>query len=194
MEERRQFVRNRILDYAVYSKLIRRSFLLGNEIFFPEGLAYEDIYWGGLLNMYAGTACITDAALYHYFVNRNATILTSGANYHYDMLTVQEQLLSEYRRRGLMSEFHDEIELEFIYSCALAFWKIMALRFDEPPYSMYLLLCTYVQTHFPDVKENPYVRGGALSEYYALILGSLLEPLTKSEFTGFAVNVKKIGL
>ncbi|SCY04239.1 Glycosyl transferase family 2 [Lachnospiraceae bacterium XBB2008] len=191
---RRSFVRNRELDYAVYSKLIRKDFLIENGICFPEGLAYEDIYWGGLLNMYACKICVTDRKLYHYYVNPASTILSGQAGYHYDMLTVQEELWSEYSRRDLLDQYREEIELEFVYSCALAFWKIIALRFEEPPYSMYLLLCVFTQTHIPNIDSNRYILQGALPEFYTLILHSLFNPLSKNEFIKFADNIKTIGL
>ena len=194
VDEHRLFVRNRSLTYAVYSKLIRREFLVSNRIFFPEGVAYEDIYWGGLINMYASHVCIIGDKLYHYFVNPDSTLLKAGAGYHTDMLTVQEQLWNEYIRRGLMDIYADEIELEFIYSCALAFWKIIALRFEEPPYNLYLLLCTFVQTHIPAIGTNPYVEQGVLPEMYALMLESLFNPLGREQFLAFAANIKKIGI
>ncbi len=194
VEEHRTFVRNRSLTYAVYSKLIKRDFLISNQIFFPEGLAYEDIYWGGLINMYASYVCIIEDKLYHYFVNPDSTLLKAGAGYHTDMLTVQEQLWNEYIRRGFMDTYSDEIELEFIYSCALAFWKIIALRFEEPPYNLYLLLCTYVQTHIPGIWSNPYVEQGVLPEMYTLMLESLFNPLGREQFLMFAENIKKIGI
>lgn len=192
--QHKEFVRNQSLTYAVYSKLIRRDFLVSNSIFFPDGLAYEDIYWGGLINIYASYVCITDDKLYHYFVNREATLLTAGAGYHTDMLTVQEQLWNEYIRRGLMDEYADEIELEFVYSCALAFWKIIALRFEEPPYNLYQMLCTYTRTHIPDIWNNPYVAQGVLPEMYTLMLQSLFNPLGREQFIEFAGNIRKIGI
>ena len=193
-EERRLFIRNRILSYSVYSKLIRRDFLLQNEILFPENLAYEDIYWGGLLNMYASDVYLTEAKLYHYFVNRKSTLLAEGAGYHYDMLTVQERLWNEYIRRGLMDRFHSEIELEFVYSCALAFWKIIVLRFEKPPYSMYQLLCIYVQTHIPQIMDNEYVKQGVMPEMYILMLNSLFTPMSRDQFEQFAIDIRRIGI
>ena len=192
--DHKRFVREQVLTYAVYSKLIRREFLMSNRIFFPEGLAYEDIYWGGLMNICAEAVCLIEDKLYHYFVNREATLLSAGAGYHTDMLTVQEQLWNEYIRRGLMETYGDEIRLEFVYSCALAFWKIIALRFEEPPYDLYQLLCTYTQTHIPDIWENSYVKQGALPEMYTLMLQSLFNPLGREQFAEFAKNIKTIGI
>ena len=88
----------------------------------------------------------------------------------------------------------DEIRLEFVYSCALAFWKIIALRFEEPPYDLYQLLCTYTQTHIPDIWENSYVKQGALPEMYTLMLQSLFNPLGREQFAEFAKNIKTIGI
>ncbi len=192
--DHKRFVREQVLTYAVYSKLIRRDFLISNSIFFPEGLAYEDIYWGGLMNICACCVCLTEDKLYHYFVNRESTLLSAGAGYHTDMLTVQEQLWNEYISRGLMETYGDEIKLEFVYSCALAFWKIIALRFEEPPYNLYQLLCTYTQTHIPDIWENSYVKQGVLPEMYTLMLQSLFNPLGREQFAGFAKNIKTIGI
>ena len=193
-EEHRAFFHEQKLDYAVYSKLIRRDFLISNQIFFPEGLTYEDIYWGCLVNMYAERACIIPDKLYHYFVNTQATLLTGDSDHHYDMLTVWEILWKEFIIRGLYDDYREEIELEFIYSCALAFWKIIALRFAEPPYSMYQLLCVFTRTHIPDIWSNRYVKAGVLPEFYTLILKSLYSPFAKDEFAVFAKQIKEIGI
>ena len=193
-EEHRAFFHEQKLDYAVYAKLIRRDFLISNQIFFPEGLTYEDIYWGCLVNMYAERACIIPDKLYHYFVNTQATLLTGDSDHHYDMLTVWEILWKEFIIRGLYDAYREEIELEFIYSCALAFWKIIALRFKEPPYSMYQLLCIFTQSHLPDIWVNRYVKAGTLPEFYTLILKSLYSPLAKDEFAVFAKQISEIGI
>lgn len=38
--------------------------------------------------------------------------------------------------------YHDELEYEFLFSCYLIFLKIIALRYETPPYSLFQVLKT----------------------------------------------------
>ena len=91
-----------------------------------------------------------------------------------------------------MKEFREEIEVEFVYSCALIFWKMIALRYDDPPYSLYRLLCAVIKEHIPGITENPYMKNKELDEFQSLIFRSCLNVLTEAEFREFARNVKTV--
>ena len=49
----------------------KKEILINNEIFFPEGLAYEDNYWGTLLHFYINKI---------YEIAKNAGLTTAGSN------------------------------------------------------------------------------------------------------------------
>jgi glycosyltransferase involved in cell wall biosynthesis len=51
--KRKEFIVANPMSYAVWDKIIRHSLLSDNNISFPEGFAYEDIYYGTLLHLYA---------------------------------------------------------------------------------------------------------------------------------------------
>ena len=51
--KRKEFIVANPMSYAVWDKIIRHSLLSDNNISFPEGFAYEDIYYGTLLHWYA---------------------------------------------------------------------------------------------------------------------------------------------
>lgn len=194
VNDRKKVFHSKVITNTPPLKLIKRNLLVDNNILFSEGLAYEDSYWGVLLNMYATSVYLLDEPLYHYYINPNSTVLSKNELYHVDLVTTQCLLWNELLSRGFMTDYKDEIEIEFVYSCALIFWKMMIYRYDDPPYSLYRLLCVAVKDHVPNIMDNIYVRNGDLSEFHLLLLNSCLKEMTKSDFIQFAANVRKIGL
>lgn len=181
------------LKYLGWGKLIQRDFLVDNAIYFLEGLAYEDNYWGSLLNICVEKACSIPNTLYHYYVNDNSTVLKKNEQYHIDYLTVQEALWDEYSRRGLLDKYGEELVTEHIYTAFLQGMKVCILRFDEPNYHMYRLLRQMVISHVGDYQNVKYIRQG-LGEKYDLMLMALEYELGKSDFEKYAETVKRLGL
>lgn len=193
-EKRKTFFHIQPLGFSAWCKLIRRDFLIDNRIFFPEGLAYEDTFWGPLIHMCVKSVYILEEKLYHYYVNPVSTVLLKEADYHLDLLTVQTMLWNEWKLRNLFCDFKEELEYEFLYTCCLGFLKVITLRYEKPSYSKYKLLCAYLSEHLPEFEKNIYVMGGDVSEYHLTLLKMLKSPLTKGEFKKLAADVKKIGL
>lgn len=74
-ELRRAEIRHPRIEYSGWGKIIRKSFLISNNLFFPENLTYEDAAWGSLLILYFKSAIILPDRLYHYYVNDGSTVL-----------------------------------------------------------------------------------------------------------------------
>ena len=168
--------------------------MIENELFFPINLTYEDAYWGSLLHLYVERSYVLDKKLYHYFVNENSTVLTTNSNHHLDCITTQTMLWAEWNRRGFLSIYRQELEIEHIYSAFLAGMKFLILRYSEPDYNVYLLLRTLILQRIPDYRKNKYIQSNIMSEFHMLMLTSLDVQLNKSQFGEFAENVKKIGI
>ncbi len=191
-ETRKRVFHSKIINNYAHCKLVKRKFLVDNKIDFTEGLAYEDSFWGVILNMYVKRSYILKKKLYHYYVNVGSTGLSRNEEYHLDLLTNQVLLWNELKIRNFMERFKDEIEMEQVYSCILIFWKMLALRYDVPPYSYYRMLCAVVKEHIPDILKNPYLVDEELSEEYKLIVMSCLSEMNKDDFYTFAKSVKVI--
>ena len=192
--QRKDLIHYNKISFSAYSKIIRKRFLTENKIFFPEGLAYEDIFWGSLLNYYVKKAYMIEKVLYHYFINPDSTVLSKRGMYHVDMLTVNSLLWRTVIERGFWTDYSDEIEYEFFYSCILAFVKIIVLRFEEPPYELYRLLCVFAADHVPELCNNRYFQSKEFPELHRLILEGVYMGLDRENFTKWAENIKKIGL
>ena len=79
--------------YSACYKLVRRSMLVDNNLYFPEEVAYEDTAWGLFTYLYVKKAHFVELYLYHYYVKDDSTVLKMNAAYHRDMLDVQKYKL-----------------------------------------------------------------------------------------------------
>lgn len=190
VEKRKLFLYFQSAGYGAPGKLIRKDFLIDNDLLFPENVAYEDCCWGSLIHFYIRRIYVMEEYLYHYFVNNNSIVLQKDVGYHVDYLTVQCMKWVEWERRGFLDLFREELEYEFLSSCYLAFMKIVFLRFTQPPYSLYLLAKEITLGHVPDYRQNQYIKEG-LTEFYQILLDSLLLPMNKREFLQMAAYGKE---
>lgn len=192
-EKKKLYIRMMSADLTAWGKLIKRNILLDNEIFFPEGLAYEDNYWGTLLHFYITQIYEIDLPLYHYFVNENSTILSINADYHEDFLTVQLLKWNTFLDRGFFDMYSEEIIFDFLHACYLDYFKIICLRFDPPSYSRFLLLKEIILTHIPDYSNNKYFELG-FTEFQHMLINLLHLPVNKEQFLEIAGYVKIHGI
>lgn len=67
---------------TVWNRLIRRSFLIDNSLFFPEGIANcEDQYWIYFLAKKATSATFTNRGTYFYYINANSSTTSRTRSY-----------------------------------------------------------------------------------------------------------------
>ncbi len=190
-EKRREFIRSNCLGYGVWDKIYRRDFLERNHIYFPEQVAYEDIFFSGLYYLYAERITIVNYELYHYFVNEESTVLRKNAEYHDDILKVTKARVEEYKRRGVWERYHDEIELDVLMAGYLAALKVMFLRYDKVPYEMFCEICAYMNQEFPDIEGNPYIEK-YVPEKYRILIGLLKTQVSEEELGQIAESFAKV--
>ena len=97
-----------LLDFpTVWSKLWRTDFLLGNKLYFPEGLVYED----NLLNWQAVTLAdriaVVPERLYHYRRNFDSTTQTWG-EHSMDMIPIYNKIQEYLLECGYYTTYRDK--------------------------------------------------------------------------------------
>ena len=187
--ERKAFIAGESIAFTACSKLVRTRLLTDNQIYFPEGIAYEDFFWGNLLYFYAKKVYILEEYLYHYFVNPNSTALTRNADYHVDILTISIMEWNEWRKRKLFVEYKDELEFLFLDSCYFIFMKMIVMRYDTPSFSFFQLCRELVTEYLPDFRANPYAN--RLTDFHKLLLELIYQPISKPDFLKFAESAKE---
>ena len=158
VEKRKILIASVSLGTTVWDKLFAKDFLVQNNIFFPEGIAYEDHFFSTLLYFYVHRVYVLEERLYHYCVNPASTVLSPNASYHFDILTADKMMWSECESRGFLNEYHKEVEYQFLTLCYLGAMKMISLRFTKAPYDFFLELKEETLKRIPDYRANPYIK------------------------------------
>ena len=120
-----------------------------NDIWFPEHLAYEDIYWQRLVKFYAKSACVIDALIYHHYIHPGSTMNRKNASHHTDRLTCYEMLLREYSERGILKEYYGQILNDAIETYVFNSYFMFFTMMDSVP-DVYSRIRSTIYTYFPD--------------------------------------------
>ena len=158
VEKRKIFIACGSVGYGVWDKLYTRVFLIQNNIFFPEGVAYEDHFFAALIYFYAKKVYILEERLYHYFINPASTVLSTDSAHHFDILTADKMMWAECENRGFLTGYRKEVEYQFLTLCYLGAMKMISLRFVKVPYDFFLELKEETLKRIPDYHANPYIK------------------------------------
>lgn len=175
------------LGFGPWAKLIRKSLLMNHEIFFPEGLSYEDIYWLPLLYAYVEKAYVFDECAYHYFLNPDSTTLCNNADHHMDILSIQLRKWTDYSERGLLSEYQEELEKDALNDAVCTMTQFVVL-YDEPSFSFYRMEREFLKRRIPEFRYKYYRPN--LDPTSRLLLDILYSSLDESAFLQIMEQVK----
>ena len=141
---------------SICTGLYKKELIVGNEVYFPEGLSYEDNYWGPILALYVRQEIICEEVLYHYYINANSTTTKVNDIRHLDRLTIEEMKVEEYKKRGFFDNRYREIEWDFLRLYYLNTMYIVFNRFTYIP-DIYAHIKSKIEEYFPDWHNNPYI-------------------------------------
>lgn len=115
-----------------WNRIYKRTFLLENKLAFPERLFYEDAYFNFMAGLYANKVVKVERAFYHYYQSPNSTIRAKNQPRFYDRIAVVRKLVKDCEKRGLYSEFAEEIQDKILNMSASNILYVCLQNFDEP--------------------------------------------------------------
>ncbi|MBE5923095.1 MAG: glycosyltransferase [Lachnospiraceae bacterium] len=169
---RAKFIGDQIGITALWSKVFKKSFLVENDIFCPEQIRYEDIFFCYLAFLYAKSYYRIDEELYHYFVNPEGTVQRKSQEYQFDKMTIALGFLDACRQRGLLDDGTDNnndvkkelsdittkdciewmfLEKYYVYML----WEVFQ-EFSDRSYDCYLEMKETIFEQVPNFKTNPF--------------------------------------
>lgn len=140
----------------IWTGLYKKELLTEHDFCFPEGIAYEDNYWEGILKLYVKSLYIVDEVVYHYFINPVSTVTKTDATHHLDRLEIELMKVEELKVRGALETYHNEIEWEFLQKFYLNTWYIIFTRFSYVP-DIFNEMKKQIVSLFPEYRNNPYL-------------------------------------
>ena len=179
-EKRKNIIVNETVGSTAWAKLIRKNYLIENEIYFPEGIFFEDIPWGALNNICVSRMYITNEFLYHYFINENSVVLKKDQTYYRDMLEANYYKWSEIERRNVRKDMPLELEFDFIVNYYLAALNMFAHHYTEIPPEVFEEMQQFVMDRFPQYQTNPYIKNN-LGEKHQMQIYFLDKKMGKEE-------------
>ena len=156
VDDRKKFLMDGLYG-GYWAALYSRQFLEENDIYFPEGLTYDDNFFGGLVSYSVKRFAAVDEAFYHWYNNvESITVKRNGTSY-LDRLRIEIKKLGELEERGLFSVYHDEIECQFFTKFFINTMHLMFSVLDETPYEVYLYMAATMRKLFPGYRNNSYI-------------------------------------
>lgn len=180
-EEHKKFMVTAIMDNGCTNKLFDRQFIDRHQLHFPEGRAYEDVYWGVLTQLHAERVYFLNEILYHYFINPDSIVLKMDQPYHMDIFETTMLMWEESCKRGALRRYPREMELNFLIFYYLGGLKVLALRYTDLKYQEYQQICQVVQKTVPAYKSNPYL-AQVLDELQQLQIALIDQEISREEF------------
>ena len=186
----KNFISSRVALVTVWDKVYKKSFLTDNDIYCPEQVLCEDIFFSFLVFTYAkSTYCMNDV-FYHYYINPKSTLQTKKINYQDDVMNVTLDYLRVCTERNLINDRKEAIEwlfLEKYYVYML--WEIFH-KFPELSYKSYCMMRETILDLVPDYKTNSY-RLISGNEFDDIMLKLLDHELSEIQLMSLADNMIK---
>ena len=140
---------------CVWNKLWRRALFTDQGIRFPEGIWYEDL--AATVKLFTAAASVTAVKekLYYYVVREGSITRNTEITRNREIMSAMDDLMGWYRRKGLDSAFHNELEAVCVRHVLLT----ASVRVLRAGYDPGLLdgLTYYLRRRFPAWERNPYV-------------------------------------
>lgn len=158
-------LRRRILERttSIWTAMYARNVIVDNDLFFPEGVLYEDNAVGLAFQTIARNPVKINEVLYEYRFDNQSITRSANNRRFFDRIGTAVTLLGHLKRLGLYDRFKDEIDYQFtnLYYVNTVFGAIY--RFDEVQTEEIALVRDGIRKHIPAYKSNPYYRRQPLS-------------------------------
>lgn len=158
-------LRRRILKCTTshVTAMYARKVIVDNELYFPEGIHYEDNAVGLAMQTIARNPVKLNEVFYRYrFDNQSVTRSVNNPRF-FDRIESAEILLGHMKRLGLYDKFKDLIDYQFVnlYFVHTVFGAIY--RFDHVQTDQIKRVRQGIKKILPNYKNNPYYRSQPMS-------------------------------
>lgn len=138
-----------------WSRIYRRDLIIENNIYFLEGVSYEDSFFNFLTALYANRIVKCEDAFYHYYYNPDSTTKKRNDIKQYARLNVIDMTFEECKKRGLYDIFPHEIDFKYVYMLEGAIRPLIQ-NFDHPDTEKFKEIQKMIKKKVPNYRANPY--------------------------------------
>ncbi|WP_307768494.1 glycosyltransferase [uncultured Bacteroides sp.] len=169
---------------SVWCKIYKRDFLLKNNLFFPEGVFYEDNYFVPMVYAYMSSYSYIRQCYYNYYVNTSSTTNKKNTDNLYDRFFIAKKLISDFKTRGWDNKYREELDFLVILN---AFSGTIFMCLSNYTYINYDLLNksrNFILDYLPNFTSNKWYN------YKYGVRSKFLLKLAKTNIRLFVVTYK----
>ncbi len=140
-----------------FAKLIHRELLFNHNLFFPEGIQYEDQAVVPFLFLYSKRLKKLNNPLYFYNSREDSTMNTKNSIHHFQRMEAVRLFYDRAKKDNFYPELKQELDMFFIRSYYFYMLDSCLERFDAPPLTKMQEISTAVREICPDYLDNYYI-------------------------------------
>lgn len=142
---------------GIWRNIFKKEICIENNIWFPEGVSYEDNYFVNLYLGYVKKYVCVDEPFYFYRQNENSTVHRKDLT-QLQRIDVEKMLLSELLKRGLYDEVKDGYDLMAIQRWYINTLGLIYGRFGKDSISIAKQVGKEFRDLHPQYRKNKYFR------------------------------------
>ena len=152
-EKRKSLILN---SGSLVIKIYKRQFILDNELFFPEGIFYEDNAVGKSYVILNKHFEYIDEPLYFYYQHGTSTVHTFTERRCQDRVDAAKIMIEQAKKFDYYDEFYGELEYSFtvLHYINTLFTYMVGVK--PVKISFVERLGREIREYFPDFQKNPY--------------------------------------
>lgn len=137
-------------------KIYKRKIILEHELFFPEGIFYEDNALGNSYLILANHFAYINEPLYYYYQHNTSTVHTISPQRCEDRMEAGRVMIKEAKKSGYYEKYHAELEYSFtvLHYVNTLFTYMMGVKHTK--YGFVKKMGDEIREYFPDFQKNPY--------------------------------------
>lgn len=151
-EMRNEFIRTWRND-GFWVNLYRKEIILKHDIWFAEGLVYDDNYFVELLKFYVRKIYVLNEGLHYYCENFMSAINSNNEKWHFDRLDIEDLLMDAYKERGIYNTYKEYINTSFLERYFFNSLFVFFTRFHEMPIEIFNRMAKNIKEKLPDYKN-----------------------------------------
>jgi len=138
-----------------WTRLVRREIYLKNDIMFPVGVLYEDLYTIPKLILKSERIVYIDEFPYHYSIRPGSIMKSVNAEKMVDRAAAIDDLIKYFTKNGMYERYYDEIcFLSLSHILCAAVTDVMSV---SPKHESIHIISECVRKNFPDYNQNKYL-------------------------------------
>ncbi len=163
-------------------RIVKRDIIVDNNLYFPEGIIYEDYAVVPLYALFCHKITHVDKPLYYYLIRENSTMTQKKFNKKFSNIIDASDNLYKLVRN---SKYHDEYE----YSLIINLLRDSYIRLKEYKEGKDILkeISKWIKTNIPNWYKNPYLK----KESYKTRLFNFLVYKRCYKLLDFIHNIRK---